>query len=181
MQKGFLRKAAFTLIMLLILVSASSALAATNSKTYTDAKITHVWKCGPVSRSSGSTKFTSGKDDNTRIVFAVSGLERYQVVELVNASNVSVSGQAEVPTGQSSGTLSVYSAYQTISSIYLQIRNPYYNDTTNWQLGRLRNAKVKKTGNGEESSHVSSFSYQDTGLLTKEIFDSGLSSGYTKV
>ena len=72
-------------------------------------------------------KFTSGKDDNTRIVFAVSGLERYQVVELVNASNVSVSGQAEVPTGQSSGTLSVYSAYQTISSIYLQIRNPYYN------------------------------------------------------
>ena len=123
----FLRKAAFTLIMLLILVSASSALAATNSKTYTDAKITHVWKCGPVSRSSGSTKFTSGKDDNTRIVFAVSGLERYQVVELVNASNVSVSGQAEVPTGQSSGTLSVYSAYQTISSIYLQIRNPYYN------------------------------------------------------
>ena len=123
MQKGFLRKAAFTLIMLLILVSASSALAATNSKTYTDAKITHVWKCGPVSRS----KFTSGKDDNTRIVFAVSGLERYQVVELVNASNVSVSGQAEVPTGQSSGTLSVYSAYQTISSIYLQIRNPYYN------------------------------------------------------
>lgn len=123
MQKGFLRKAAFTLIMLLILVSASSALAATNSKTYTDAKITHVWKCGPVSRSSGSTKFTSGKDDNTRIVFAVSGLERYQVVELVNASNVSVSGQAEVPTGQSSGTLSVYSAYQTISSIYLQIRN----------------------------------------------------------
>ncbi len=127
MQKGFLRKAAFTLIMLLILVSASSALAATNSKTYTDAKITHVWKCGPVSRSSGSTKFTSGKDDNTRIVFAVSGLERYQVVELVNASNVYVSGQAEVPTGQSSGTLSVYSAYQTISSIYLQIRNPYYN------------------------------------------------------
>ena len=98
MQKGFLRKAAFTLIMLLILISASSALAATNSKTYTDAKITHVWKCGPVSRSSGSTKFTSGKDDNTRIVFAVSGLERYQVVELVNASNVSVSGQAEVPT-----------------------------------------------------------------------------------
>lgn len=42
MQKGFLRKAAFTLIMLLILVSASSALAATNSKTYTNAKITHV-------------------------------------------------------------------------------------------------------------------------------------------
>ena len=127
MQKGFLRKAAFTLIMLLILVSASSALAATNSKTSTDAKITHVWKCGPLSRSSGSTKFTSVKDYNTRIVFAVSGLERYQVVELVNASNVSVSGQAEVPTGQSSGTLSVYSAYQTISSIYLQIRNPYYN------------------------------------------------------
>lgn len=127
MQKRFLRKAAFTLIMLLILVSASSALAATASKTYTEAKITHVWKCGPISRSSGSTKFTSGKDDNTRIVFAVSGLERYQVVELVNASNVSVSGQAEVPTGQSSGTLSVYSAYQTISSIYLQIRNPYYN------------------------------------------------------
>ena len=127
MRKRFLRKAAFTLIMLLILVSASSALATTASKTYTEAKITHVWKCGPISRSSGSTKFTSGKDDNTRIVFAVSGLERYQVVELVNASNVSVSGQAEVPTGQSSGTLSVYSAYQTISSIYLQIRNPYYN------------------------------------------------------
>lgn len=99
MQKRFLRKAAFTLIMLLILVSASSALATTASKTYTEAKITHVWKCGPISRSSGSTKFTSGKDDNTRIVFAVSGLERYQVVELVNASNVSVSGQAEVPTG----------------------------------------------------------------------------------
>jgi hypothetical protein len=59
--------------------------------------------------------------------------------------------------------------------------NIFYNDTTNWQLGRLRNAKVRKTGNSEESSHVSSFSYQDTGLLTKEIFDSGLSSGYTKV
>ena len=58
--------------------------------------------------------------------------------------------------------------------------NIFYNDTTNWQLGRLRNAKVRKTGNGEESSHVSSFSYQDTGLLTKEIFDSGLSGGYTK-
>ena len=35
MQKRFLRKAAFTLIMLLILVSASSALATTASKTYT--------------------------------------------------------------------------------------------------------------------------------------------------
>ena len=59
MQKRFLRKAAFTLIMLLILVSASSALAATASKTYTEAKITHVWKCGPISRSSGSTKMTT--------------------------------------------------------------------------------------------------------------------------
>lgn len=68
MQKRFLRKAAFTLIMLLILVSASSALATTASKTYTEAKITHVWKCGPISRSSGSTKFTSGKM-TTRVLY----------------------------------------------------------------------------------------------------------------
>ena len=127
MQKRFLWKASFTLIMLLILESDCSALEETNSKTNTNAKITHVWKCGPVSRSSGSTKFTSGKDDNTRIVFAVSGLERYQVVELVNASNVSVSGHAEVPTAQASCTLSLYSTYLTISSIFLQIRYPYYN------------------------------------------------------
>lgn len=58
--------------------------------------------------------------------------------------------------------------------------NIFYNDTVNWQLGRLRIAKVKKTGNDEESYHASSFSYQDSGLLTKEIFDNGMPGGYTK-
>ena len=59
--------------------------------------------------------------------------------------------------------------------------NIYWNDETNWLLGRLSSATVTKSGNGESTVLSSSYKYDNnTGLLTEENFEPNDVNGYKK-